>query len=99
MTPTRQHNVKAAQWKPENNGAAPEIDATTAFGANVFTEEVAKQYMDPNAFEAFKASLAAGEAINLETANAVADAMKDWAISRGVTHYTHWFQPLTGKTA
>ncbi len=101
MSRVRQHNVLGAQWKPATNGGAPamELDATTAFNANVFTDEVAKQLMDSAAYDQFKAALASGDPINLDTANAVAAAMMDWAIGKGATHYTHWFQPLTGKTA
>ena len=101
MTRVRQHNVLGAQWKPTVNGGAPamELDATAAFNANVFTDEVAKKLMDSAAYDQFKAALAAGEPISLETANAVAAAMMEWAIGKGATHYTHWFQPLTGKTA
>ncbi|MBI5311210.1 MAG: glutamine synthetase III [Actinobacteria bacterium] len=101
MSRVRQHNVMGAQWKPAANGGAPamELDATSVFGSNVFTDEVAKELIDSAHYDQFKAALAAGEPIGLETANAIAAAMMDWAISKGATHYTHWFQPLTGKTA
>ncbi|MBK5230459.1 MAG: glutamine synthetase III [Thermoleophilia bacterium] len=101
MSRSRQHNVTGAQWKPASNGDVPgmEMDATTVFNSNVFTDAVAKKLIDSASYDQFKAALAAGEPIGLETANAVAAAMMNWAIGKGATHYTHWFQPLTGKTA
>lgn len=89
----------AAQWRPETNGSAPQIDATNAFAENVFTDSVAKEMMPGDKYDGLKAALAAGEPIPLDVADAVADAMKDWAIEKGATHFTHWFQPLTGGTA
>ncbi|MFY9265087.1 MAG: glutamine synthetase III [Solirubrobacterales bacterium] len=101
MTPIRQHNLTGAQWKPGYNGSAPKmtLDPTSAFNANVFTDEVAKSLMETAGYDQFKAALDAGEPISLETANVVAAAMLEWAVGKGATHYTHWFQPLTGKTA
>ncbi|MFY9487412.1 MAG: glutamine synthetase III [Solirubrobacterales bacterium] len=98
---SRQHNVTGTQWKPEYNGSAPKmpLDPTAAFNANVFTDAVAKSLMGTAEYDQFKAALDAGEPISLETANAVAAAMLEWAVGKGATHYTHWFQPLTGKTA
>ncbi len=89
----------AAQWRPETNGGAPQIDATNAFAQNVFTDAVAREMMPTEKYDAFKASLAAGEPIAADVADAVAEAMKEWAIGKGATHFTHWFQPLTGSTA
>jgi glutamine synthetase len=69
------------------------------FGENTFSIPTMKKLISKKAFEAFEAWLEEGKQISLAQANEIADAMKDWAISRGVTYYTHWFQPMTGLTA
>jgi len=69
------------------------------FGENTFSVETMQRHISKNTFEAFKAWISEGKTISLQEANEIADAMKDWAISKGVTYYTHWFQPMTGLTA
>ena len=69
------------------------------FGTHVFNEERMLQYLTKDALKRVKAAVRSGSKINRETADQVAEAMKAWAISMGATHYTHWFQPLTGATA
>lgn len=69
------------------------------FGENTFNMETMRKHISKETFEAFKAWLSEGKIISLEQANEIADAMKDWAISKGATYYTHWFQPMTGLTA
>ena len=69
------------------------------FGTRVFNEERMLQYLTKDALRRVKAAVRSGSKINRETADQVAEAMKAWAISMGATHYTHWFQPLTGATA
>ncbi|HEU4736565.1 MAG TPA: glutamine synthetase III [Solirubrobacterales bacterium] len=102
MTRIRQQNVTAAQWSA-NGGALGAIDLTLpeneAFGANVFSVTVQRERLPGDVFEKLQGSLEAGEAIDLEVADAVASAMKDWALEKGATHFTHVFQPLTGSTA
>ncbi len=102
MTRIRQQNVTAAQWSA-NGGAIGAIDLTLpeneAFGANVFSVSVQRERLPDGVFEKLQGSLEAGEAIDLEVADAVASAMKDWALEKGATHFTHVFQPLTGSTA
>ncbi|HEX4464801.1 MAG TPA: glutamine synthetase III [Solirubrobacterales bacterium] len=102
MTRIRQQNVTAAQWSA-NGGALGAIDLTLpeneAFGANVFSIVVQRERLPDGVFEQLQGSLEAGEAIELEVADAVASAMKDWALEKGATHFTHVFQPLTGSTA
>jgi glutamine synthetase len=102
MTRIRQQNVTAAQWSA-NGGALGAIDLTLpeneAFGANVFSIAVQRERLPDGVFEQLQGSLEAGEAIDLEVADAVASAMKDWALEKGATHFTHVFQPLTGSTA
>jgi len=102
MTRIRQQNVTAAQWS-SNGEALGAIDLTLpeneAFGANVFSVLVQRERLPSDVFEKLQGSLEAGEAIDPEVADAVAAAMKDWALEKGATHFTHVFQPLTGSTA
>ena len=72
---------------------------TNIFGSNVFTEALMKERLPKDTFKALKKTLDNGEALAPEVAEVVANAMKDWAVEKGATHYTHWFQPMTGKTA
>ena len=69
------------------------------FGEDVFGDEVMQKRLPPATYRALKECIAENEPLSLETANTVANEMKDWAIERGATHFTHWFQPLTGVTA
>ena len=102
MTRIRQQNVTAAQWS-SNGEALGAIDLTLpeneAFGANVFSVSVQRERLPGDVFEKLQGALEAGEAIDSGTADAVATAMKDWALEKGATHFTHVFQPLTGSTA
>ena len=72
---------------------------TSIFGSNVFSESVMKERLPKDTFKALKKTIDLGEALGAEVAEVVANAMKDWAVEKGATHYTHWFQPMTGKTA
>ena len=69
------------------------------FGSMVFNQRVMQELLPKDTFKALKKTLDDGTPLELEIANQVAYAMKEWAISKGATHYTHWFQPLTGITA
>lgn len=69
------------------------------FGKNVFNETTMRQYLTKDAFESVLNAIQYGKKIDRNMADQVASSMKDWALSKGVTHYTHWFQPLTGATA
>ncbi len=72
---------------------------TDIFGIDVFNETVMKERLPEEAFLAWKKAMEDGEPLEREVADVIAGAMKDWAIEHGATHYTHWFQPLTGITA
>ena len=74
-------------------------DLTDRFGTMVFSEEVMKDYLPKDIWKRLAATLEGGEPLDLDVANAVAHAMKVWAISKGATHYAHWFQPLSGITS
>ena len=69
------------------------------FGSDVFNEATMKQRLAPQVYLAWKNCIAAGTPLQLDVANEIAEAMRDWAIEKGATHYTHWFQPMTGITA
>lgn len=69
------------------------------YGSNVFSEHTMQEYLTKETFEKWQGAAYKGEKISFEIADQIAIAMKDWALSKGATHYTHWFQPLTGTTA
>jgi len=69
------------------------------FGENTFKLETMQKHISKSTFEAFKLWMSEGKTITLSQANEIADAMKNWAIAKGATYYTHWFQPMTGLTA
>ena len=69
------------------------------FGSNVFNQKVMQELLPKETFKLLKKTLDDGIPLDLDVANQVAHAMKEWAISKGATHFTHWFQPLTGITA
>jgi glutamine synthetase len=102
MPRLRQQNVRAARWSP--NGqllGSPDltVSANQIFGANVFSPTVQRQRLPKAVYQALQSTLARGEALDTSLADQVAAAMKDWALEQGATHFTHWFQPLTGSTA
>lgn len=75
------------------------IDLTALFGSNVFSDKVMKARLPKETYKSLRNTIDGHALLAPETAAVVANAMKDWAIERGATHYTHWFQPLTGFTA
>ena len=75
------------------------INIPEIFGADVFNEATMKQRLEANIYQAWKQCISTGSPLPLEVANPIAEAMKVWAIEKGATHYTHWFQPMTGITA
>ena len=69
------------------------------FGCNVFDDRVMKAKLSSKVYQSLRKTIDEGAKLDISVANAVAAAMKDWAVEKGATHYTHWFQPLTGVTA
>ena len=69
------------------------------FGSNVFNDKSMRQFLTPDAYKAVQSAMQHGTKIDRNIAEYVAMGMKEWALSKGVTHYTHWFEPLTGTTA
>jgi glutamine synthetase len=100
--PIRQKNVSAAQWSVDGN-AMGAVDLTNIdnqiYGANVFSPIVQRQRLPKDVYKKLSKTLARGEALDTSLADAVALAMKEWALEKGATHYAHWFQPLTNLTA
>jgi glutamine synthetase len=78
---------------------SPSEPIASFYGENVFTDATMKAHLDEKSYLSVKAAVQTGAKLTRETADAVAKSMMVWAQAKGVTHYTHWFQPLTGKTA
>jgi glutamine synthetase len=100
--PIRQQNVHAARWSLNGHGiGAPDLTASDnqVFGENVFSSAVQRTRLPKDVYKKLSKTLARGEALDTSLADAVALAMKEWALEKGATHYTHVFQPLTGLTA
>ncbi len=80
-------------------GAAPAKRVTEDFGSLTFNEEVQRARLPKDVYRALRRAVAQGEALDPSVADIVASALKDWAVEHGASHYTHWFQPMTGITA
>jgi glutamine synthetase len=97
---TRQQNVTAAQWAANGSlGATDLSESIDYYGENVFSPAVQRERLSSDTFARLQVAVANGEGLDVELANEVAEAMLAWALEKGATHYTHWFQPLTGLTA
>jgi glutamine synthetase len=100
--PIRQTNVHAARWSANGNAmGAPDLTSSDnqVFGANVFSPLIQRQRLPKDVYRKLSKTLAHGEALDTSLADSVALAMKEWALEKGATHYSHVFQPLTGVTA
>jgi len=101
--PTREKNVGAAQWFPDAVSAVEIVDLTlpenNIFGENVFGPAAQRARLPKAVYRKLQATIDRGAELDPSIADTVASAMKDWALAKGATHYTHWFQPLTGSTA
>ena len=76
-----------------------EIDVPALYGSAVFGEKEMRERLSKEVYHRLRGCIESGQELDMELANAVAAAMKEWAVEHGATHYTHWFQPLTGTTA
>lgn len=83
----------------EMNDSYAEYDVKSSFGSDVFNVETMREKLPKGTFKALMATIESGTELDSSVAAVVAHAMKDWAIEKGATHYTHWFQPMTGITA
>ncbi|MFZ0092222.1 MAG: glutamine synthetase III [Solirubrobacteraceae bacterium] len=100
--PIRQQNVHAARWSLNGHEiGAPDLTTidNQVFGDNVFSPAAQRQRLPKDVYRKLSKTLARGEALDTTLADAVALAMKEWALEKGATHYSHVFQPLTGLTA
>jgi glutamine synthetase len=88
------------EWSLANGAhTPPAIKATEVFGSLAFNDKLQQERLSKTAYRALRATITRGEPLDIATADAVAAALKDWALEHGATHYTHWFQPMTGITA
>jgi glutamine synthetase len=88
------------EWgKSSGKAPAPRPKATDIFGSLTFSDTVQRQRLPKDVYKALRLTITKGVALESSAADIIAAAMKDWAIEHGATHYTHWFQPLTGITA
>jgi len=105
LTPTARSSAVAriAEGAQEHAPMHTDDDATgsieSLFGRDVFGENAMRQRLPKDVFKALQRTIREGEPLDPTVADTIANAMMDWAIERGATHYTHWFQPLTGLTA
>ena len=90
---------KFLRKRKEDKDMGELFNVADIFGENVFNDTVMKERLPKNVYKNLKAVMAGEKELELADADVIANAMKDWAIEKGATHYTHWFQPLTGTTA
>lgn len=91
--------VEEAQNRQTTKVEIPAGKVTEFYGSNIFNDEVMRAMLSPEAYMKVTVAIKSGDKIDREIADEVAAAMKSWAVSKGATHYTHWFQPLTGGSA
>ena len=99
MSTQRQKALEAVQNRTTDRVFPPSDKISDYFAQDVFTLDQMKASLAPDTFKKVEEAIAKGKKIDVDTANEIAVAVKTWAISKGTTHYTHWFQPLTGATA
>ena len=99
MSKLRFRVVESAFEKKASEVTPPAVKASEYYGELVFNREKMFKYLPEKAFEKLVETIDNGAPLDRETANAVAAGMKKWAMEKGVTHYTHWFHPLTEGTA
>ncbi len=97
-------SLRTIALKEAQNRVSPEVKAPSSkisdfFGSNVFDKKKMRDFLSKEVYEKLISTIGQGELINADDANQIASAMKTWAMGKGATHYTHWFQPLTGSTA
>src|SRR6187402_1771439 len=91
--------LERVESRPTVVATAPASKVSDYYGSNVFGDDAMRSTLTPDIFDKLTASIEKGIKIDKQVADAVASSMKSWAIAKGATHYTHWFQPLTGATA
>jgi len=99
QTITSRSAIKHAHPNASDNGTAPAKPTSDYFGINTFGWRQMRSKLPKDVYAKLLASIRHGKKLDSEIAPTVAQVIKEWAISRGVTHFTHWFQPMTGLTA
>ncbi|MEX2569522.1 MAG: glutamine synthetase III [Cyclobacteriaceae bacterium] len=99
MATLRQKALMKVQSRPRVTAVAPSLKISDYFGSQVFGLKEMQESLASPIFQKVKAAIEKGTKIDMSTADEIATAVKSWALSKGATHYTHWFQPLTGSTA
>jgi glutamine synthetase len=99
MSSLRFKAIEKVQNRSQVKVNVPSTTVSDYFNSRVFNDAAMKNFLDKEAYEAVCSAIVHGEKIDRKVANQVASGMKNWAMTHGVTHYTHWFQPLTGSTA
>ena len=99
MSNQRQRALNVVQNRTTDRVIAPSDKISDFFAKDVFNLDKMRSALAPDTFKKVQSAIDKGRKIDMETANQIASAVKTWATSKGITHYTHWFQPLTGSTA
>src|SRR6185436_18848474 len=99
MTTLRMQSIEKLKVPLLMEQKHPSRKVSDLFAENVFTEQAMKSYLSEDAFISVMTAIRTGQKIDRKIADQVASAMKSWAMQKGATHFTHWFQPLTGGTA
>ena len=99
MTSIRFNSISDVLGREKMDVKGPSIRISEFFGSNVFNDDSMRKYLTEEAYLSVRASVESGHKIDRKIAEQVASSMKAWAIDKGATHFTHWFQPLTGATA
>ncbi|HNE51110.1 MAG TPA: glutamine synthetase III [Chitinophagales bacterium] len=99
MSKTRFNAISAFSSRPKVNVELPSEKISDFFASAVFDDKQMKEYLPSDAYKRLAACIRDGKKVDRDIADQVASAMKAWAMKQGATHYTHWFQPLTGTTA
>ncbi len=97
--PARKSNIREIISRTPNASVAPDLPTSAYFGINTFGARQMRDKLPKDVYAKLVASIRQGKKLNLDIAPTVAQVIKEWAIGRGVTHFTHWFQPQTGLTA
>ena len=99
MESLRSKAVQNLTTNPTEVSVPNSTKITAIFGESVFVLKTAREYLSDEAYKSLRASIKSGKKIERALANQIAAGIRGWAESKGVTHFTHWFQPLTGTTA
>ena len=99
MSSNRSAALNLFQSRPKTVKERDNRKITSYYAENVFTQEKLRAYLSNDAYKVYNQTIADGKKISRELADQIAAALKAWAMEKGTTHYTHWFQPLTGTTA